>query len=237
MITFFVQSIKHILQVGTVFPSSPWLARAMAHPVRCSSSPKRVLEIGPGTGAITRTILPSLQDGDELHLVEINPLFCRHIDRRILRRYRPDHPQVRIDLSCDSILSARLSGRFDFVICSLPFRAFSPHQVRLVCDRLLDLVADAGVLTYMEYIGTGVVKSPFIRRPRRRELARIDRICHTFNGHFKTSRDLVLLNAPPTLVIRLAVRDREAEAAHRPREKQIAPAILVACQASRASAH
>lgn len=76
MVTFFIEGLKHLYQVGTVFPSSPWFARAMTQSVRRDRSPKRILEIGPGTGGMTRLLLSSLNDGDEFHIVERNPVFC-----------------------------------------------------------------------------------------------------------------------------------------------------------------
>ena len=56
MVTFFIEGLKHLHQVGTVFPSSPWFARAMTQSVRRDRSPKRVLEIRPGTGGMTRLV-------------------------------------------------------------------------------------------------------------------------------------------------------------------------------------
>ncbi len=175
----------------------------MTHSVRRASSPKRVLEIGPGTGAITRKLLLSLRDGDEFQLVEINRSFCRYLETRLLRRHRQAHPGVQIDLSCDSIVRATLAGEFDFVICTLPFRAFAPPMVRLVFERVTNLMADAGELTYMEYVGARLLKSPFVGRSGRRALGRIDRICRTLQCQHQGSRELVLLNILPLFVVRL----------------------------------
>ncbi len=76
MVTFFVEGLKHVYQAGTVFPSSPWFARAMTQSVPRERSPKRILEVGPGTGGMTRLLLSSLNDGDEFHIVERNPVFA-----------------------------------------------------------------------------------------------------------------------------------------------------------------
>ena len=48
------------------------------------TSPKRVLEVGCGTGAFTKEILTKLKDGDEFHIVELSSDFCEFIEATIL---------------------------------------------------------------------------------------------------------------------------------------------------------
>ena len=203
MVTFFIEGLKHLYQVGTVFPSSPWFARAMTQSVRRDKSPKRILEIGPGTGGMTRLLLSSLYDGDEFHMVERNPVFCRHLETRLLHRFRAAHPDVRVYLYCRSIEAAPIRGQFDFIICSLPFRAFSPRVVRLIFDKLVALMADNSELTYMEYARVRSMKSPFVRRSRRWELCRIDAFCRSLQRRYNGSRTFVLLNILPSVAVRL----------------------------------
>ncbi len=214
MFTFCGQGLHHLFQVGTVFPSSRWLARAMTRSLRPGRTPKRVLEVGPGTGAITRMILPSLGAGDEFHLVEINPRFCRHIETGLLRPYRAANPAVRVDLHCDSITSAPVGNGYDVVVCSLPLFAFTASDVRAILDRLAGFLAADGELTYMRYAGVRFMKSPFVPPARRRELRRIDALCRSLGRRHEASYDLVLLNLLPSYVVRLralvphrAVRD------------------------------
>src|ERR1043166_4551462 len=49
---------------GSVLPSSRALARALTRPMRACPTPRRVLEVGPGTGAVTREIVRTLRPGD-----------------------------------------------------------------------------------------------------------------------------------------------------------------------------
>ena len=67
--------IEKPLHVGAVMPSSRLLARTMAQYVdRDSSGP--VIELGPGTGAITSALIDRGIDQKRLVLVEYNPGFC-----------------------------------------------------------------------------------------------------------------------------------------------------------------
>ena len=212
MTRFAIEGLKHLFQIGTVLQSSRWLACAMTRGLSPNRSPKRVLEVGPGTGAITRALLPSLGRGDELALVEINPLFCRHLERRVLGRFRAAQPGLRVDLRCDSITSAPLEGRFDFVICSVPFRTFDPPEARAVLGRLDDLVADSGQVTIMQYAGVRQVKGLFVSRRRRRELRRIDAMLRRWQRRRQGTREYVALNLPPSWVLRSNKRRRHAVA-------------------------
>lgn len=198
---FFVQGLKHVFQIGTVVPSSRWMARTMTRSLSRFPSPRRILEVGAGTGAVTRVILQSLRDGDELYLIEINPVFCRHIEKRLLRRYRAAHPRVHVELRCESITEVKLPGPFDIVISSLPFYAFSAAMVRIALEKLVDLLAEHGELTYMHFAGVRQMKSPFVDRPRRREMRRIAAMCRAQRRRDQAKTKFVLFNILPSLVM------------------------------------
>src|ERR1700753_1606588 len=67
--------IEKPLHMGAVMPSGKVLARTMAQYVDVhSDSP--VVELGPGTGAITSALIEHGVDQKRLVLVEYNPGFC-----------------------------------------------------------------------------------------------------------------------------------------------------------------
>ena len=61
--------------MGAVMPSSKMLARTMAQYVDVESEGP-VVELGPGTGAITNALIEHGVDQKRLVLVEYNPSFC-----------------------------------------------------------------------------------------------------------------------------------------------------------------
>jgi len=61
--------------MGAVMPSGRVLARTMAQYVNVDSS-EPVVELGPGTGAITSALIEHGVDQKRLVLVEYNPGFC-----------------------------------------------------------------------------------------------------------------------------------------------------------------
>jgi phosphatidylethanolamine/phosphatidyl-N-methylethanolamine N-methyltransferase len=67
--------IEKPLHMGAVMPSGKVLARTMAQYVNVDSS-EPVVELGPGTGAITNALIEHGVDQKRLVLVEYNPGFC-----------------------------------------------------------------------------------------------------------------------------------------------------------------
>ena len=73
--------IKKPLHMGAVMPSGKPLARAMAQCVDIDI-PGPVIELGPGTGAITHALVERGVDQSRLILLEFNPGFCALLRER-----------------------------------------------------------------------------------------------------------------------------------------------------------
>src|SRR5713226_8428066 len=81
--SFFRETRRRFLQTGSILPSSRFLGRALASELGKPRGPARILEVGPGTGSVTREILRQLQPGDQLDLVEVNERFVDLLRGRI----------------------------------------------------------------------------------------------------------------------------------------------------------
>src|SRR5690348_14937458 len=82
-VELFRQYVRRFETTGAVAPSSRFLARALSRPLRaCRERAVRVLEVGPGTGAVTREIVRHIKPGDTLDLVEINENFADLLRKR-----------------------------------------------------------------------------------------------------------------------------------------------------------
>src|SRR5262245_26076193 len=68
---------------GAILPSGRFLARALVSELAQPRRPARILEVGPGTGPVTREITRVLLPDDRLVAVEINPKFVRHLRKRL----------------------------------------------------------------------------------------------------------------------------------------------------------
>jgi phosphatidylethanolamine/phosphatidyl-N-methylethanolamine N-methyltransferase len=203
LLAFLTQAIRDYQRTGMVWPSSPALAKVMTRSLRHAPGPKRLLEVGPGTGPFTRAILKALRPGDELHVVEVSRVFSKRLEDKMLQPFRERNPNVTVKLYCQPIESASIPGKFDFIVCGLPFNNFPPPLVRSIFRRLLELLNPGGELAYFEYAGVRVMKGPLVGSKGRRQLKQIGMMNKIFRRKHHGRRELVLGNMPPAVAVRL----------------------------------
>ena len=203
LLDFLTEALRNFRHTGSVWPSSPILAKAMTSSITRIEGPRRVLEVGPGTGPFTKVILKKLRAGDHFELVEINAAFCKKLEKEILAPFRARHPSVTVKLHCAPIEDAKLEGPFDVIVCGLPFNNFPPKLMRQIFRRMFANLKDAGELVYFEYAGVRAMKSPVMDKDGRARLKRIDQIGKSLRRNHDGEKDLVLGNFPPAITYRL----------------------------------
>ncbi len=155
-IAFFGQMRADFEHTGALQPSSRFLARAMSAPLRrhrlaASSSPVRILEIGPGTGAVTRAIAAAMGPADELVAYEINPEFARLLRRALA------HDPILAGVADRTTIHNRAAqdldddAPFDFVVCSAPLNNFDAATITAILDVVLGALRPGGKATLFEY--------------------------------------------------------------------------------------
>ena len=75
---FVYEFIKYPIQVGAFTQSSKVLAKKMAEEINGST---KVVEFGAGTGSVTTEILKRLPENGRLTCFEINPQFCKQLEK------------------------------------------------------------------------------------------------------------------------------------------------------------
>jgi phosphatidylethanolamine/phosphatidyl-N-methylethanolamine N-methyltransferase len=143
---FFKGWIDRPKTVGSIVPTSSITARKMASIVNPASG-LPVLEVGPGTGVITRAILARGVKPENLYALEYSPEFVRHL-RRI-------YPGVNV-LEGDAFnLSAALGDRsgmiFDSVISGVPLLNFPVPQRIAYVESLLDRIPAGRPIVQLTY--------------------------------------------------------------------------------------
>lgn len=118
--------------VGSIIPTSSVTARRMASVIDTASG-LPVLELGPGTGVITKAILERGIDPKNLFSVEYSDDFVGHL--------RADFPKVNIvqgdAFNLDEALGVNAGTTFDCVVCAIPLLNFPmPERVALIADLL-----------------------------------------------------------------------------------------------------
>ena len=197
---FFRQFRRRFDTTGSVMPSSRFLARAMTGPFQSRRQPARILEVGPGTGAVTRRIVRLMQPSDRLDLVEINETFAGLLQRRFESdaAYRRVAPQSTIHVG--PLQEFEGNGPYDFIVSGLPLNNFSIELVREIFDSYLRLLAPDGVLSYFEYMYVRPIRKVVGKQAGRRHIRELDDVLAGYLDKYRFRRSWVFCNFPPAWV-------------------------------------
>ncbi len=185
--------------VGALSPSSSALAAALCEPFKRFGQPATVLEIGAGTGAVTRHLGPLLGEKDELDICELHPDFADILEREVLAQpeFAPGVEAGRVRLLRRPVQDLTCENRYDFIISGLPLTAFKLRDVRDVFKVIRRGLKPGGVLSYFEYVGLRRT-SRLLSLGRRR--ARIQWVSAYLSRNIRDhqfDRTIVLQNIPP----------------------------------------
>jgi phosphatidylethanolamine/phosphatidyl-N-methylethanolamine N-methyltransferase len=131
------------LQMGSVVPSSPALCRRVVQQVRRSGD-EWVVELGAGTGVISRALLAGGVPAERLVVVEIVPSMAGH-----LRAILPGVEVIAGDArALPELLPRPRHGRIGTVICGIPLVLLPVLQQRRFIDAMLAVAPGRGFLHY-----------------------------------------------------------------------------------------
>lgn len=174
--------------IGAVAPSGPALSRKMASYVDLDRD-GLIVEIGPGTGPVTKALLARGLAPERLVLVEYERQFCDMLRER--------YPRVKVvqgdAYALKETLAGHVHGRVNACVSSLPLlMAPEPDRLRLLKDAF-DLMGAEGLFVQFTY-GLAIVPMP-IDDPGAQG---------AFSGKGSAP---VLLNIPPARVWRFTMTD------------------------------
>jgi phospholipid N-methyltransferase len=147
----------------------------------------RLVELGPGTGAITREIAIRLPDDARCLAIDIDPVFTARVASR----------WPRIESICDQaerlveIAQARALLPLDHIVSGLPFASLPSTGARAIVDAIVRSLRPGGTFTTFQYVHAFRFASA----------AAVRGTLGARMGSSPTYR-LVLGNLPPALVVR-----------------------------------
>lgn len=205
---FFQEFRQTFHSTGAVLPSGRQLCRALARHTAAEEKPRRLLEVGPGTGVVTDHIIAGMGPDDSLDLVELNDRFVAELQRRLESEpaWRNASPRVRVLHA--PIQEVDADQRYDAVVSGLPLNNFPSELVARILGRLRELAAHGATLSFFEYIGVRKAKSLASKREERLRLAGVERAIDGALREYEFDRQCILANVPPAWVHHLRFADR-----------------------------
>jgi phospholipid N-methyltransferase len=199
-LAFFRQFRETFCTTGAVAPSSRFLAKALTEPLSKRTGPVRVLEVGPGTGAVTRHVVRQLDDGDRFDLVELNERFVEILNLRF-----ETHPEYRRVAKCSAVHQMPLQEfrspePYDFIVSGLPLNNFPVPLVEEIFGAFFSLLRPGGVLSYFEYMYVRPMRRLVAKSEEKERLAGLDAVIRRYLGPHRFRQDWVFVNVPPAWV-------------------------------------
>ncbi len=181
----FLKELRHNWKtIGAVAPSSPALAERMMEAAGVWQA-RRILELGPGTGAFTSAIADAMPHGSDYVGIELNDTFVQQL--------RPRFPRLRFECAdaqeFDFSQTLAPGETFDAIISGLPWTAFPRGLQESILNNVLPHLAPGGCFATFAYWG-------FHQLPSGR---RFRSLLHELTHGVETTR-IVWPNLPPAFV-------------------------------------
>jgi phosphatidylethanolamine/phosphatidyl-N-methylethanolamine N-methyltransferase len=186
---FAIEALSDFRTVGAVAPSSRHLARAMLGPLPLERA-RVVVELGSGTGVMTRALLDVMPDDATLFAFEINPRFTRYLASTV-----SDPRLVLINASAETLgqeIRRRGCLRVDAALSSLAMSFMQESQRHALLSDIGNLLDETGVFTQYHYVHGLQFQNGQMTR------SNLPRLLHR---HFRSvQRTIIWRNLPPAFV-------------------------------------
>lgn len=198
---FFREFLRNFQTTGAITPSGRRLAEKLARYVaETAAGPKRVLEVGPGTGAVTEAILELLGPDDRFDLVELNGTFVEVLRERFEfdPLFRPAADRSRV--IHQPVQELPQEPTYDVIVSGLPLNNFPVELVERILKSFRGLLRPGGTLSFFEYMAVRPTRSLIGGSSERRRLRGVGEALDRVLNGYEIHRDGVWLNAPPAWV-------------------------------------
>jgi phospholipid N-methyltransferase len=146
-VLLFSRFLKSPRTVGALTPSSRYVADAIVEHVDFNR-PGRIVELGPGTGALTGPIVERLGPHIDFLALEIDPEFCRSVQAR----------WPAVDCVCvsaealDSVAADRGLLPIDHIVSGLPFATLPQAMTKQILKNVVKVLRPGGTFSTFQYV-------------------------------------------------------------------------------------
>ena len=197
---FFREFRRQFQTTGAILPSSRFLAAALSRHVADSDAPRRILEVGPGTGAVTKQIVKRMSSDDHFDLVELNESFVQVLEQRFASEADFQRVADRSRVLHQSIEELDEAEAYDVIISGLPLNNFSAELVESILEVLTRLLKPGGTLSFFAYIAIRSARSGMARGEERERLRGIHVAIKRLLDSHGLGREWIWVNVPPAWV-------------------------------------
>jgi phosphatidylethanolamine/phosphatidyl-N-methylethanolamine N-methyltransferase len=152
-VLFWRQSLKQPIQICSLFPSRPSVGRHLFEAVsRHKGQP--IVELGAGTGAVTRQLLRGGIEARDLTVVELDPEFTAYLSRHF--------PGVDVlNMKAEDVAEYwqnRGADQVGAVVSTLPMKLFDAELQQDIIGSMMNVMADGAPFVQLTYRLSSPVK-------------------------------------------------------------------------------
>ena len=205
-LVFVKEALTHITTVGAIAPFSKQTADAITKHIHTYANQHqthlRVLELGAGTGTLSKNILTALKEtrlSYELDLIEIMPEYADSLKDQFTV-----HDNVKIYCEDAQTFRRKDGKKYDVVISTLPFNAldFNSKLVTNILHNIESITKSNGRFIWVEYaLLTKLMEKCLFGTKYIEHVKKIDIKDKFLEDHGIKALELVAQNVPPTWVI------------------------------------
>lgn len=152
-LVFLKEFIRAPKLVGTAFASSPKVSKALVEHLDWPRA-KVVIELGAGTGAVTREILSRLAPGATFIAVEYSPLLAADFRRRFPGVTLFEADAAELPNICKK--AGIEPGQVDAIVSGLPWMLFPEVQRAQMMRTIASMLRPSGVLSLLSQRAAGL---------------------------------------------------------------------------------
>ena len=199
--TIFWQELRrNFRHTGSVLPSGRFLSAALARYVRSIPGEKRILEVGPGTGVVTRAIIKRTSRGDRLDLVELNDRFVEILNGRIASDRKFQKPGVQVQVFHAPVESLQVEQPYDLIVSGLPLNNFDVPLIEKIFGAFERLCKPGGIVSFFEYAGVRPARALVGQGKERERFRAIHGLLRDKLRKHEIRREWIWPNVPPAWV-------------------------------------
>lgn len=173
---FLTESIKNFSTIGAVAPCSPAAAEKMVESIDFKKA-RTIVELGGGTGPITKEILKRAHPDARIFVFEINDTFAETLKSINDPRLTVLHASAE---NAVAQLKARGVDSAEYIVSTLPLAVLRDDVVKNIFQAIKDVLKPGGLYMQIQY-------APFLKKRIEKEFGKVKTL-------------FVALNVPPAFV-------------------------------------
>jgi phosphatidylethanolamine/phosphatidyl-N-methylethanolamine N-methyltransferase len=134
---FLKRWLKHPLQLGSVTPSSRTLSRLVAKHAQEAEQNGYILELGAGTGRLTRALIESGVSPNRIYALELDKEFYDFLDKAV-----PNINAIHGNaIDIPHLLPQEVIGKITTIVTGLPFMSIPFHIQKKIIGACFEVMA------------------------------------------------------------------------------------------------